>query len=127
MLTYRYAKIAKLPCPAIPACPASIPYGVPEQRYFNEDDVREYGWEYDPAKAVEILEKDLGAKKGADGIYVLPDGTRLGPWTAQCPYGWTDWMTSLEVVAASARAVGIDIRTEYPDAPVWTDSRNVTL
>ena len=34
-------------------------------------------------------------------------------------------MTSLEVVAASARAVGIDIRTEYPDAPVWTDSRNV--
>ena len=70
-----YAKIAETAMSrySIPARSSLlIPYGVPEQRYFNEDDVREYGWEYDPAKAVEILEKDLGAKKGADGIYVLP-------------------------------------------------------
>ena len=101
-----------------------IPVGVPEQKYFNQEDVDKYGWKYDPKKAVEILEKQLKAKKGSDGIYVLPDGTRLGPFTAECPYGWTDWMTSLEVVAESARAVGIDVRTQYPDAPVWTDHRN---
>jgi len=119
-----YAKIAETAMSrySIPARSSLIiPYGVPEQQYFSEADAEKYGWEYDPAKAVEILEKELGAKKGSDGIYVLPDGTRLGPWTCQCPYGWTDWMTSLEVVATSARAVGIDIRTEYPDAPVWTD------
>ncbi len=98
-----------------------IPYGVPEQRYFNEENVKKYGWEYNPQKAIDILENELGCTKGPDGIYVLPDGTRLGPWKAECPYGWTDWMTSLEVVAASAREVGIDIRTEYPDAPVWTE------
>ncbi|HHY99116.1 MAG TPA: ABC transporter substrate-binding protein, partial [Firmicutes bacterium] len=101
-----------------------IPVGVPEKKYFNADDVKKYGWEYNPQKAVEILEKELKAKKGPDGIYVLPDGTRLGPFIAECPYGWTDWMTSLEVVAASARKVGIEIRTQYPDAPVWTDHRN---
>ncbi len=101
-----------------------IPVGVPERKYFSQEDVDKYGWKYDPAKAIEILEKQLKAKKGPDGIYVLPDGTRLGPFTAMCPYGWTDWMTSLEVVAESARAVGIDIRTEYPDAPVWVDRRN---
>jgi peptide/nickel transport system substrate-binding protein len=101
-----------------------IPVGVPEKKYFNQEDVDKYGWKYDPQKAVEILEKQLKAKKGSDGIYVLPDGTRLGPFTAECPYGWTDWMTSLEVVAESARAVGIDIRTQYPDAPVWNDHRN---
>jgi peptide/nickel transport system substrate-binding protein len=101
-----------------------IPVGVPEKKYFSQEDVDKYGWKYDPQKAIEILEKQLKAKKGPDGIYVLPDGTRLGPFTAECPYGWTDWMTSLEVVAESARAVGIDIRTQYPDAPVWTDHRN---
>jgi len=101
-----------------------IPVGVPEKKYFNQEDVDKYGWKYDPQKAIDILEKQLKAKKGSDGIYVLPDGTRLGPFTAECPYGWTDWMTSLEVVAESARAVGIDIRTQYPDAPVWNDHRN---
>jgi len=100
-----------------------LPVG-PEKKYFNEEDVEKFGWKYDPKKAVEILEKELKAKKGPDGIYVLPDGTRLGPFTAECPYGWTDWMTSLEVVAESAKAVGIDIRTQYPDQPVWIDHRN---
>ncbi|NLK07351.1 MAG: ABC transporter substrate-binding protein [Firmicutes bacterium] len=119
-----YAKIAETAMSrySIPARSSMIiPYSVPEQQYFSEADAQKYGWEYDPAKAVDILENELGATKGNDGIYVLPDGTRLGPWTVTCPYGWTDWMTSLEVVAASARAVGIDIRTEFPDAPVWTD------
>lgn len=101
-----------------------IPYGVPEAKYFSEEDVEKYGWKYDPKKAVEILEKNLKAKKGPDGIYVLPDGTRLGPFTVECPYGWTDWMTALEVVAESAKAVGIDIRPQYPSIPIWLDHRN---
>ncbi|HEX6972021.1 MAG TPA: ABC transporter substrate-binding protein [Limnochordia bacterium] len=101
-----------------------IPLGVPEQRYFSEEAVAAEGWRYDPAAAVQILEEELGATKGRDGIYVLPDGTRLGPFTVECPYGWTDWMTALEVVAQSARAVGIDIRTEYPEQPIWNDHRN---
>lgn len=98
-----------------------IPVGVPEQAYFSEELVEEYGWRYDPAEAVRILEEELGATKGPDGIYVLPDGTRLGPFTVQCPFGWTDWMTALEIVAESARAVGIDVRTEFPEQPVWND------
>jgi len=98
-----------------------IPLGVPEQRFFDGEAVAEHGWEFNPAEAVRILEQELGATRGADGIFVLPDGTRLGPWTAQCPFGWTDWMTALEIVAESAQAVGIDVRTEFPEAPVWTD------
>lgn len=66
-----------------------LPMG-PEAKYYNEEDVRMYGWKYDPKKAVEILERELKAKKGSDGIYVLPDGTRLGPFTRECAYGWTD-------------------------------------
>ncbi len=95
--------------------------GSPESKYFNEEDAITYGWEYKPEEAVRILEEDLGAAKGSDGIYVLPDGTRLGPWDAVCPYGWTDWMTALEIVAAGAQAVGIDVRTNFPEAPVRSD------
>ncbi len=72
-----------------------IPVGVPEQAYFSEELVEEHGWRYDPAEAVRILEEELGATKGPDGIYVLPDGTRLGPFTVQCPFGWTDSMIRL--------------------------------
>src|SRR5690606_5270830 len=95
-----------------------LPTGV-ESRYFNQENVERYGWKYDPAKAVEILEKELGARKGPDGIYVLPNGTRLS-FTVQTPYGWTDWMAALEVVSQSARRVGIEVRTEFPQAPVVT-------
>ena len=95
-----------------------IPSGV-ESRFFDQELVSRYGWRYYPPRAVEILEKELGARKGPDGIYVLPDGTRLS-FTAQTPYGWTDWMAALEVVSQSARQVGIEVRTEFPEAPVVT-------
>ena len=91
-----------------------------EKQYFDADQVKQIGWEYNWQKATDILEKDLGAKKGSDGIYVLPDGTRLGPYTVQTPYGWTDWMTAINLVAQSASAAGIEVTTEYPDAPVVT-------
>ncbi len=34
---------------------------------------------------------------------------------AECPDGWTDWMASLEIVASSAKNIGIDIQTYFPD------------
>lgn len=122
-----YKKIAEVAMSRYSATAISsllIPGSPLEQKYLDENDVKQFGWEYNPQKAVEILEKELGAKKGPDGIYVLPDGTRLGPFKAECPYGWTDWMTALEIVAQSARAVGIDVKTEFPEQPVWLDHRN---
>ena len=101
-----------------------VPLGVAEQQYFDEALVAESGWEYNPQKAIEILEQELGARRGPDGIYVLPDGTRLGPFYVECPFGWTDWMTALEIVAQGAQAVGIDVRTQFPEAPVWNTRLN---
>lgn len=94
-----------------------IPVGS-EEKFFNAQQVADLGWSYNPDKAKQILEQDLGAKKGSDGIYVLPDGTRLGPYKAQTPYGWTDWMTAIDLVSQSAKAVGIDVSSEFPDQPV---------
>lgn len=96
-----------------------LPTGA-EQKYYDQANVTKNGWTYDTAKAISILEKDLGCKKGSDGIYVLPDGTRLGPWTAITPTGWSDWEAALQIVASSAKVVGIDIKTQSPQAPVVT-------
>ncbi|AEJ61036.1 ABC-type transporter, periplasmic subunit [Spirochaeta thermophila DSM 6578] len=75
-----------------------------------------YSFDVDAANA---LLDSIGAKPGPDGIRVLPDGTRLGPWEASCPYGWSDWNATLEIVAQSARKIGIEIRTKFPEFPVW--------
>lgn len=94
-----------------------------EAKFFNSEAVAAEGWSYDPAQTAAILEGEVGATKGDDGIYVLPDGTRLGPFTAHCPYGWTDWMTALQLIAQSATEAGIEVTTDFPDQPV-VEARN---
>jgi peptide/nickel transport system substrate-binding protein len=96
-----------------------VPIGF-ESKYFDQAAVDADGWTYDPEKAVQILEGELKAKKGSDGIYQLPDGTKLGGWTLITPTGWTDWNTACEVVAKSATEVGIGIKTQFPQAPTMT-------
>lgn len=98
-----------------------IPTGS-EAKFFDEANVKANGWDYNPSKAKQILENDLGAKKGGDGIYVLPDGTRLGGWTAITPTGWTDWNASLAVLSQSTHQVGIDITTSFPEANEVSDT-----
>ena len=88
-----------------------------ESKFYDADAVGADGWKFDPAKAVEILEGDLKAKKGSDGIYELPDGTKLGGWKLITPTGWTDWNTACEIVAKSAKEIGIGISTEFPQFP----------
>lgn len=76
-----------------------------ERKYFDEGRAKTLGWDYNLQKSIKLLE-GVGAKKGRDGIYVLKDGT-LGPFKLECSYGWTDWMVSLEIVASSAKKVGV--------------------
>lgn len=102
---------------SVPANASAILPTGSEEKFFDKAAVKKHGWSHDPDKAVQILEGELGAKKGSDGIYKLPDGTRLGPWTAETPTGWSDWQTGLQVVASNAQKLGIDIKTKFPQAP----------
>ncbi|HZA30567.1 MAG TPA: ABC transporter substrate-binding protein [Propionibacteriaceae bacterium] len=100
-----------------PANPSLIvPTGF-ESKYYDQAAVQADGWSYNKEKAVQILEGELKAKKGSDGIYELPDGTKLGGWTLITPTGWTDWNTACEIVAKSATELGIGIQTQFPQAP----------
>ena len=93
-----------------------VPSGY-ESKFYDAAAVQAEGWKFDPAKSVEILEGELKAKKGSDGIYELPDGTKLGGWKLITPTGWTDWNTACEIVAKSAKEIGIGISTEFPQFP----------
>ena len=87
-----------------------------DQQYFDAANVAANGWKFDPEKTKQILEGELGAKKGSDGIYVLPDGTKLGGWKVQTPTGWTDWQTAIQIVAESTKKVGLGIEVDFPEA-----------
>lgn len=93
-----------------------------EQALLNDDELKDLRWNYNIEKANEVLDS-IGAKKGDDGIRVLPDGTRLGPWKLVCPNGWTDWNATLEIVAQSAKDAGIELVTEFPEWGVYDEKR----
>ncbi len=93
-----------------------VPTGY-ESKFYDATAVASEGWSYDKDKAIDILENELKATKGSDGIYQLPDGTKLGGWKLITPTGWTDWNTACEIVAKSAQEIGIGIQTEFPQAP----------
>jgi peptide/nickel transport system substrate-binding protein len=95
-----------------------------EEKFFDADQVAQLGWEYNPDKAKDILENQLKAVKGDDGVYVLPDGTRLGPWTIQATFGWTDWDAAVTLAAQNATDAGFDVSVEQPEFPVINANRN---
>jgi peptide/nickel transport system substrate-binding protein len=92
-----------------------------EQALIDLDKLKPYQWEgVDVAGANKLLD-DAGWVRGADGIRAK-GGVKL-VFKAECPYGWSDWNASLEVVAQAGRQIGMDITTYFPDAGVWSDDR----
>ncbi len=92
-----------------------------EAKYVDKAAIKSLQWTTDVDGANALLDK-IGAAKGADGIRVL-NGTRLGPWDLECPYGWSDWNASLEIVAQCAKKIGIEFRTKFPESPVVLNDR----
>ena len=91
-----------------------------EARYFDQKLVDEQGWHYDLAMAGEILAA-AGYRKGRDGVYRMPDGSRVRPLRVECPHGWTDWMSTLNMAAQNLREIGLDVRAEFPEYPPFYD------
>ena len=87
-------------------------------QFIDEAALRPYQWTgRDIAGANALLDQN-GWVRGADGIRAKA-GVRLN-FRAECPFGWSDWNASLEVVAQSTREIGINITTYFPEAGVWT-------
>ncbi|CAH8770284.1 ABC transporter substrate-binding protein [Paenibacillus dendritiformis] len=116
-----YQKIAELAMSgySVPMQPSLTLNTDAEVKYVDQSAIRELQWSTDIDGANALLDS-IGAEKGKDGIRVL-NGVRLGPYEIECPYGWSDWNAALEIVAQSAKKIGIEIRTKFPEAPIWTN------
>lgn len=82
----------------------------------------EEGFSYDTGKAKQIL-ADAGYKDtDGDGFVENTDGSKISLKLA-VPTGWTDWMEAAKVIAASGKAAGIRITTEFPDQNALNEQR----
>ncbi|SEB03629.1 ABC transporter substrate-binding protein [Paenibacillus sp. 276b] len=120
-MSINYDKISELAMSgySAPMQPSLTLISDAESKYIDQDAIKSLQWTMDIEGANALLDK-IGATKGKDGIRVL-NGKRLGPFEVECPYGWSDWNAALEIVAQSAKAIGIEIRTKFPESPVWTN------
>lgn len=53
-----------------------------------------------------------------DGFREMPDGSKI-EWEAECPDGWSDWNASLELLCESAKDIGLNITTYFPESSVY--------
>ena len=91
-------------------------------KWINQKVVKQYGFSYNVAKAKQIL-ADAGYKDtNGDGYVENKDGSPIS-LSIVCPNGWSDWMTSIQVIADSAKAVGIKITPSYPEYGTMVDDR----
>ena len=89
--------------------PVVWPTGLEDEsthKFITDEELEEYfeEYEYNPTKAMEILE-GLGFEKGADDIYVTPNGTRLEFDFISPP--WADWSICAANVGMQLERIGI--------------------
>jgi len=89
-------------------------------KYYDEDVVTKYGFEFNPDIAKSML-KDAGyVDKDGDGFVEAPDGSKI-ELSIIVPFGWTDWMESIKIIASNLKAVGINALAEFPDFGRYQD------
>jgi peptide/nickel transport system substrate-binding protein len=91
-------------------------------KWVDKDMVKQYGFSYNPTKAKSILAAAGYKDVNGDGYVESPDGSKIDLQIV-CPNGWSDWMTSIQVIADSAKAVGIKVTAAYPDYATLVDDR----
>jgi peptide/nickel transport system substrate-binding protein len=88
-----------------------------EQNSYNRDDaeVKALQWVGNDIEGAKALLDEAGiTDTDGDGWREL-NGEKLA-FNIACPNGWTDWMASIEIVAAAGKNIGLDISTLFPEA-----------
>ena len=91
-------------------------------KWIDKKVVAKYGFSYNPTRAKALLAGAGYKDTNNDGYVENKDGSSIS-LSIQCPNGWSDWMTSIQVIAESAKSVGIKITPSYPDYGTLVDDR----
>jgi len=84
------------------------------REYLAEDLISRYGYTYNPEIAKRLLDEAGYRDVDGDGWREMPDGKPLRI-SIIVPYGWTDWMFSIIIIANNLRKVGIYAEAQFPD------------
>jgi peptide/nickel transport system substrate-binding protein len=91
-------------------------------KWIDKKVVKQYGFSYKAAKARSILAAAGYRDRNGDGYVENKDGSKID-LQIMVPNGWSDWMTAIQVISASAKAVGIRMQPAYPDYATLVDDR----
>ena len=81
-------------------------------KYIDHAQVKALGATYSTSKAKADLAA-AGYKVGSDGFVTNKDGSAI-KLTLEVPDGWSDWMQAETLIAADAKAAGINIDPQHP-------------
>lgn len=87
-------------------------------RFDDQAVLAELGYTFDTEKAKSMLDAAGYKDVDGDGFVESPDGSAIA-LEVTCPNGWTDWMAAIDIIASSAQAAGINIKSAYPDYGAW--------
>lgn len=91
-------------------------------KWIDKKVVKQYGFSYNAAKARSILTAAGYKDVNGDGFVENKDGSKID-LKIICPNGWSDWMTAIQVISNSAKAVGIRMSPAYPEYATLVDDR----
>src|SRR6476619_1118349 len=77
-------------------------------KWVDQKVVKQLGFSYSPGKAKALLAAAGYKDTNGDGYVENKDGSSID-LKIVCPNGWSDWMTAIQVISDSAKAVGIKI------------------
>ena len=89
-------------------------------QYYDEKVVEKYGFRYDPPEARRILAKAGYEDVNGDGYLEAPDGSEI-KLSIIVPFGWTDWMESIKIIARNFNEIGINAEPLFPDYGRYQD------
>ena len=84
---------------------------------------QELGFNYNIAGAKSLLAANGYKDTNGDGYVENKAGQSIN-LRLIVPNGWSDWMTAIQIIAASAKDAGIKITPAYPDYNGLVDERN---
>ncbi len=91
-------------------------------KWIDKSVVKTYGFSYNETKAKALLAAAGYKDVNGDGYVENKDGSKID-LSLVVPNGWSDWMTAIQVIADSAKKVGIKITPSYPEYGTMTDDR----
>ena len=92
-------------------------------KWIDQTQAKKLGFKYDIAGAKALLAANGYKDTNGDG-YVENKAGQPVNLRLIVPNGWSDWMTAIQIIAASAKDAGIRITPAYPDYNGLVDERN---